>query len=202
MPPGYRTKPTLFAAVLIFWLAGIMPTTDHLSAQSENPQVTDSNKNSRWTELLQRSPFPYHRPLPAEFRTPVDGTYVKFDPKPHPHVPCRRCPDYVPEGGIWKLQFDKGIMRIFFAETGWRSISSYAVDGDQLQLYNDPHCIDTVGAYHWRRHDGQLVLELIEDPCAIHMRARNLTKQPWKYCQPPNEEAAITGHWPVPAGCE
>ncbi len=168
----------------------------------EQPKSIDANKAARWMELLERSPFPYHKPLPEKVRTPVDGIFVKFDPKPHPHVPCRRCPDWVPEGGIWKLQLDKGILRIFFAETGWRSISSFEVSGDRLQLFNDPHCSSTVGTYYWEMHEGQLTFKLIEDRCAILMRGKNLTKQPWKSCQPPNHEAATTGHWPVPPGCD
>jgi hypothetical protein len=57
-------------------------------------------------------------------RTALDGTYTKLDPKKAPPVPCRRCPDYVPQGGIWKLNLDKGIFRIFHESTGWRSIGS------------------------------------------------------------------------------
>jgi hypothetical protein len=171
-------------------------------AAAKHPGAIDPAMSSRWTELLQRTPYPYHQPLPPETLSPIDGTYVKFDPKPFPHVPCRRCPDYVPEGGIWKLQFDLGIMRIFHAETGWRSISSFRVEGDQLYLFNDPHCINTVGVYHWRLHEGQLSLERVDDVCAIQMRGKNLSKQPWQSCQSPDEEAATTGHWPAPPGCE
>jgi hypothetical protein len=171
-------------------------------AAAKHTGAIDPAMSSRWTELLQRTPYPYHQPLPPETRSPIDGTYVKFDPKPFPHVPCRRCPDYVPEGGIWKLQFDFGIMRIFYAETGWRSISSFRVEGDQLSLFNDPHCVNTVGTYNWRLHEGRLILELVEDRCAIQMRGKNLSRQPWQSCQPPDEEAATTGHWSAPPGCE
>lgn len=198
--PSVSLQKSIFTASL--WLCGVLFVVFPVRAQSERPKAIDPAINERWSELLQRSPFPYLKPLPGLVRTHVDGTFVKFDPKPHPHVPCRRCPDYAPEGGIWKLQLDRGIMRIFYAETGWRSIASYEVDGDQLRLYNDPHCIDTTGRYSWTLLDRQLVLNLIEDSCAINMRAGNLTRQPWISCQPPNEEAAITGHWPVPPGCD
>ena len=175
MPPciGPRSKCTP-----VFWLCVLLWVDLPVDVRCEQPTAIDPIVNERWIELLQRTPFPYHQPLPDQVRTPVDGIFVKFDPKPHPHVPCRRCPDWVPEGGLWKLQLDKGVLRVFFTETGWRSIASYEVEGDQLLLFNDPHCIDTVGAYSWTLHEGQLDLDLIEDPCAINMRARNLTKQP------------------------
>jgi len=202
----YRIAPGTKAALAPFRFIGclsiLLVTSLAVVAGSEPPGAFGPAVASRWVELLQRTPYPYHRPLPPGIRSPIDGTSVKLDPKPFPHVPCRRCPDYVPEGGIWKLQFKLGIMRILYAETGWRSISSFEVDGDRLLLFNDPHCIDTTGSYFWRVHEGKLELDLIDDPCAIHMRAKNLTKQPWKTCQPPSEEAAVTGRWAVPTGCE
>lgn len=55
-----------------------------------------------------------------------------------------------------------------------------------------------------------LDLELVADPCPA--RAASLTGGTWilraslrvgvhGICDPPNEEAAITGHWPEPSGC-
>jgi hypothetical protein len=202
MAPGVGLKRTFRVVIPIFCISFILLIHPFGFSQPDPPGTIDPDKAARWTELLQRTPYPYHRPLPPEIRSSLDGTFVKLDPKPFPHVPCRRCPDYVPEGGIWKLQFDRGIMRIFYAETGWRSISSFEVKVDRLMLFNDPHCLDTLGTYLWRLRDGQLILYLVEDACAINMRAKNLTKQPWKSCQPPNAEAAVTGHWPVPPGCE
>ena len=198
---GPVPKSDSTAIMLVLSLSILILFNLPVFAQPENPKTIDPVMALRWTELLQRTPYPYLRPLPPEIRSPIDGTFVKFDPKPFPHVPCRRCPDYVPEGGIWKLQFDRGIMRIFHAETGWRSISSFAVKEDRLLLFNDPHCLNTVGSYTWRVERRQLVLELIEDTCAIGMRGKNLAKQPWNSCQP-NEEAATAGHWPVRPGCD
>ena len=202
MGSGIRLISIISAAILVISVSGFSPVNPAPGARSEQRATIDPAVAGRWHELLQRTPFPYLKPLPAGSPTPVDGTYVKFDPKPQPHVPCRRCPDYVPEGGVWKLQLDRGVMRIFYGETGWRSLASFEVEGDRLMLFNDPHCTGTIGIYHWKLHRGQLGLELIDDPCAINMRARNLTRQPWRSCQPPDAEAAVSGHWPVPAGCE
>ena len=155
-----------------------------------------------WNELLQRSPFPYVLPLPEPKPTVVDGTYTKSVVAPAERVHCLRCPDYAPEGGLWKIHFDKGTFRIIHAETSWKSIGTFIVAGDRLLLANDPNCIDTVGLYTWRLTGGLLFLEAIDDPCAIKLRGLNLTQQPWRACRPPTIEAAVTEHWPKPEGCD
>lgn len=66
----------------------------------------------RWRELLQRSPCPYHRLLPGPEKTSADSLYVKFDTLEEGPLPCRRCPDYAPAGGIWQMQLDRGVFRI------------------------------------------------------------------------------------------
>jgi hypothetical protein len=155
-----------------------------------------------WNELLQRSPFPYIMPLPEPRPTAVDGTYTKSVVVRAERAHCLRCPDYAPEGGLWRIQFDKGTFRIIHAETAWKSIGTCIVAGDRLLLANDPNCIDTVGLYTWRLEGGQLFLEVIDDPCAIKLRGLNLTQQPWRACRPPTIEAAVTEHWPKPEGCD
>jgi hypothetical protein len=155
-----------------------------------------------WAELLQRTPFPYLTPLPAPSTTPLDGIYIKIDPDPATPTPCRRCPDYKPEGGLWKLQLDKGILRLVYHVTGWKSITSFSVSGDRLTVFNDPYCTEDVGTYTWKLEQGQLTVTAIQDECSIGLRAKNLTMFPWRACQPPNREAAITDHWPKPPGCD
>ena len=141
---------------------------------------------------------PFRNPKP----TVVDGTYTKSVVAPAERVHCLRCPDYAPEGGLWKIRFDKGTFRIIHAETAWKSIGTFIVAGDRLLLANDPNCIDTIGLYTWRLEEGQLYLEAIDDPCAIKLRGLNLTQQPWRACRPSTIEAAITEHWPKPEGCD
>ena len=98
------------------------------------------------------------------------------------------------------------------------------VDGSQLVLRGDPACPDVVGRYRFEiesidragllpQHTSQaLTLVAGEDPCADGARARTLEAERWVLrasgrdgiygiCDPPNEEAAITGHWPEPSGC-
>lgn len=94
------------------------------------------------------------------------------------------------------------------------------VDGE-LRLSGDPGCEGLEGRYRAtlgsRDRDGLLpenvaeTLDLVrvEDGCASRAEALDgawvlrLSGRPGVYgiCDPPNEEAAITGHWPEPSGC-
>ncbi len=155
-----------------------------------------------WSDVLEFTPFPYATPLPAEERTPIDGVYSLHDPSEPQWWRCARCPDFLPGGGNWRLHLDRGTLHLFYEVTGFATVSSYALDGQRLFLFNDPHCLYDVGEYTWHVEGNALVLEEVQDSCAIHMRAVNLTRQAWVSCQPPNREAAISDHWIRPAGCE
>jgi hypothetical protein len=156
----------------------------------------------RWQEIQLWTPYPHTTPLPPRVATPIDGAYVRFDPRTASHIPCRRCPPYPPEGGIWKLYLSEGIFRVYHPGTGWRTLGSYRVDGDQIAFFNDPQCHLAVGRFGWSLNARQLQFTPVEDNCELGTRAKNFTKQPWLSCQPPNREAAVTGHWSAPAGCE
>lgn len=173
------------------------------SAGSPSAAAQPREPSSRevWSGLLQRQPYPYRVPLPEPVRHPVDGTYAKMVAAKAERVHCLRCPDYAPEGGVWKLSLDRGVLRILHPESRWKSIGTYIVAGDRILLANDPTCIDALGLYRWRLDEGHLVFEVIDDPCAIKLRALNLTQQPWRSCRPPTIEAAVSGHWPAPEGC-
>lgn len=60
-----------------------------------------------------------------------------------------------------------------------------------LQRSPYPYCTDTVGRYRWRRVDDLLVIEVIDDFCAVGLRAKNLTKQPWQICPSSDEQGAF-----------
>ena len=116
------------------------------STSTPTPPVT-ATATSAWHDLLEKTPFAYATPLPDPVQSPVDGTYAKIDPSWPQWWQCRRCADYRPAGGIWKLQFDKGAMRIFYDVTGWRSLASFTVSGDRLTIFNDPYCPEDAGEY-------------------------------------------------------
>ncbi len=168
------------------------------------PQRADSATPTvdRWQEIRQWSPYPHTTPLPPQAPTPVDGIYVRLDPRTHDRPPCRRCPPYPPEGGVWKLELDEGVFRVYHPRTGWRTLGSYTVDGDRITFFNDPQCHLAVGHFTWQRDEEGLRFALLDDDCELGTRAKNFTAQVWESCQPPNHEAAITSHWKTPEGCD
>lgn len=189
--------------LLAVTLAGCSPTAP---TETQTATATAESSNTpapagSWSELLQRTPYPFTIPLPPPIKTVVDGTYVKFDPRPGERAGCKRCPPYPPEGGTWKLNLDAGIFRVYHERTGWRSLGSFTVSDDRIAFFNDPHCIHDVGTYSWKLQSGQLNLQLIEDTCGPELRAKNFASQPWTSCQPSSTEAATTDHWPIPPGC-
>jgi hypothetical protein len=199
------------AALVLLLLAGGCS-----SLASDGPQATPQQAHTAatpadpWAAALLKTPHPYLLPLPEPARTLIDGTYTKVELKEAPPVHCLRCPDYAPEGGVWKLLFDRGTFRVFHKATGWNSMGSFVLSRDrrtagtidQLVLFNDPTCPGYVGTYAWKLEGEQLILEAIEDTCSIHLRAMNLTNLPWLSCRPPNREAGITDHWLKPPGCD
>ena len=193
---------SIFSGMLVT-LCGFLATGVFGQEAEPVPPSGQSRFNSViWTELLQKIPYPHTAPLPPEAPTALDGTYAKFDPKRTPPVACRRCPDYLPEGGIWKLNLDKGIFRIFHEVSGWRSLGSFIADGNRLRLFNDPCCIEVTGFYRWKLADGQLILQVVEDECAIGLRAKNLTQRPWRSCRPPSMEVGTDDQSPRSPGCD
>jgi len=163
-----------------------------------------------WLALIQREPYPYLLPQPVPQRSPLDGTYAKVEHKDVPRVPCKRCPDYGLEAGVWRLHLDRGTFHIFHQETGWRSLGAFVVSRDRssvteypdrLLIFNDPVCPEVVGVYAWARTEEGLALTVIDDTCAIGLRASNLANLEWPSCRPPSAEAGITDHWPKPPGC-
>jgi hypothetical protein len=207
----------LSACFFLFMAGGSLAAKEKKKLGPDAASQAGSSANI-WYDFQKRSPYPYTLPLPEPRRSPIDKTYVKFEPTDTPIVHCRRCPDYAPEGGLWKLRLDKGIFRIYHKVTGWKSIGTFIVtkdekldpgsgqlldsDSGQLVLSNDPVCPDVIGVYRWKKVEGKLILSEIDDPCSIRLRAMNVTHLPWQSCQPPNTEAATTGHWPKPQGCD
>lgn len=190
----------LAAAVLVLCAQGGSEIPGIRAAETQSREHASSREV--WHELLQRQPYPYRISLPESVRSPVDGTYTKVVAAATGRVHCLRCPDYAPEGGLWKLNLDRGVLRILHPESRWKSIGTFIVAGDRILLANDPTCLDELGLYRWRLDEGQLVFEAIDDPCAVKLRAMNLTQQPWRSCRPPDIEAASTENRPKPEGCD
>ena len=173
LSPNHRLglKVTGMLAVL---LAVFLPVCVLSQSVSSDPVAPPSS--AKWAELLQRLPYPYLIPLPEPKRTDLDGTYTKVVIPKAERVHCRRCPDYAPEGGLWKLSIDQGVFRIFHPESGWKSIATAIATADRLVLANDPCCIEDIGVYAWRLEKGRLIFEAVE--------TRAFVLRPWAELAP------------------
>jgi hypothetical protein len=176
---------------------------------SEAMSDAGSLENSTATAPLLK-PYPYTTPLPPPTPTLLDGIYVRQIPFTGTPVPCRRCAPYRLDGGDWILYLDRGAFRVSHEGTGFQGVGSFTVSDDQLLLFNDPNCHLDVARYRWRLAGTSLTLEPLEDTCGFGLRSTNLAHGSWERqdqglkadpCQPPSMEAAITGHWPMPPGC-
>lgn len=201
--PKYLLINLSVCLALVMTACQLAPAADPTSPPTPSAQPTTTD---RWYSLMLVTPYPWSTPLPPEVSTAIDGTYAKLDPDEPQWWNCMRCADWLPAGGAWRLQLEKGIYRIYYAVDGWRSLGSYALAGDgghqgRIYFFNDPNCPKVIGEYTWRLEDGALSLQPVQDECAINMRAANLIKQPWLSCRPPNTEAAISDHWDKPEGC-
>ena len=187
----------LLVLVLLFLSACSSPiskATD-ISTQTSEPVAPIGS----WADLLQITPVPYASPLPETDATPLDGLYAKFDPNPPQWWACLRCADYRPSGGAWRLQFDRGVMRIYYEVTAWRSVASYQVLEDRLFIFNDPYCKEATGEYSWRIAGGNLILDAVNDPCSLGLRGENLSEYAWQICITGDDEPrGCTDPVPVP----
>ena len=133
--------------------------------------------------------------------TAADGLYVKYETKEIPPIPCRRCPDYKPEGGWWKMSLRRGIFRIYHPDSGWKSIGTFVVIGNRIVLSNDPVCPAISGVYRWELATETIAFSVVEDKCSAGLRAKNISHMPWLSCPAPSTKAAVSNRGPRPGGC-
>ena len=189
-----RTKVRLIN--LVIGILGVYLASCLALSQDEEPSTNVPPPTNVWSSLLEITPVPYASPLPESDPTLIDGTYAYFDPAPPQWWSCLRCADYRPAGGIWRLQFDQGVMRIYYEVTGWKSLASYTVSGDRLYLFNDPYCKEASGEYEWELVNGKLTLKVVDDPCSFQLRGRNLSGGAWEACRADN-----AANFEQPRGC-
>jgi len=154
-----------------------------------------------WAGLLDHSAVAFTAPVPPLASTPLDDDYIRHADTPPQWWSCLRCADYRPSGGSWRILLDRGVLRIIYDVTLWRTLASYEVDGDQLRIFNDPMCPWEEGVYQWDKQGGRLALRVVEDTCAFGLRAENLTAGDWLSCRPPDLRAAASDSWSRPKGC-
>ncbi len=92
----------------------------------------------------------------------------------------------------------------------FRSVGHYRIVADRIVLFNDTECTDASGSYRWRLADRELTFDDPRDSCGFEQRRKDLTALTWHVagavvrrleCQPPDQEAAVSGHWATPSGC-
>jgi hypothetical protein len=209
---------------LAFWMVSVLgaacaPSTPTITYRAPTYAEITPGPHKVVPDLsttIEIPPFPYSAPLPPPAPSNLDGLYTKMIPFEGTPVPCKRCAGYRLEGGLWTLYLDKGIFKVFQQDTDFESVGSFVVAGDHITFFNDPYCeedLHMVGAYTWESDArGALQLKVIDDPCSIGLRAKNLTSGTWvktsqipreraDACQPPNREAAVSDHWNKPPYC-
>lgn len=206
-PKSHLTSTAVYGVAILYLMLNNLSCSSSTQTGAQAPEPPTAGKTNDataeiWDELLQKSPYPHAAPLPPAGRTPLDGTYVKIDPKKTPPVPCRRCPDYAPQGGIWRLNLDRGVFRIFHEFTGWRSIGSFRVDGARVSFFNDPYCMAVFGTYDWTLTGGRLQFHVVKDECAIRLRAKTLVNIPWLSCGVLSMETGGGAGRLKPPGCD
>lgn len=157
-------------------------------------------------------PYPFVQPVPAYLPTTVDGIYTRepTDRYVGHRAPCRRCPPYPEDRGVSSLTLRAGRYLVRHSRPEYQSLGHFRIVGDRIELFNDIECSHVAGSYRWRLEDATLLLSDPQDPCGFGQREKDLTALPWRItgaaagrieCQPPNEEAAVTGHWSMPSDC-
>lgn len=173
-----------FALVLLAGLLGACASPQPVAAFPADTPTAATAEATRdtWRELVDRQPLdPDGNPMELTEPSPIDGTYGRLSDIPPQWWRCLRCADYRPAGGLWRLQLDRGVMRIYYALNDWRSIAAYRIEGSRLFLYDDLYC-DEEGEYTWSIDSGTLTLNVVNDPCAFELRGKNLSEGSWELC--------------------
>jgi hypothetical protein len=185
---GRRLARGLAAAACAWALAACGSRPQPLSTAALATQTA----GARPTESANPTPVSYTTPHPAPRASLLDGSYARIDSSWPQWWKCLRCADYRPSGGIWRLSFDQGMMRVHYEVTGWHSLASYVVEGDRLTIFNDPYCPEEVSEYTWELRGGELSLRSRKDACSFGLRAENFETSGWGSCSAGGS---------LPAGC-
>ena len=126
--------------------------------------------------------------------------------------------------GSTTLRLESGTYRLE-GDLDFRGGGAAAYGDGHLTVSGDPACPGVVGRYGVTLGDvaryglldqfraQSLMLDTVGDACADGMRAATLAAAGtwilrrsaragvYGICDPPNAEAAVTGHWPEPSGC-
>lgn len=168
---------------------------------SEEPGSDTARQERKRIEVGK--PYPYSEPAPPDEQTPIDGTYartISVEQAGGEPVYCQRCAPWRLDAGEATLLFDHGELYADFEPIhvevncesktrnlkckhppGFHASAHYRVDGDRVEIFNDPNCIGMTGVYEWDVEDDELVLTVVEDECPfVQLRSKYLTAAPWE----------------------
>lgn len=168
---SYRGMPRRLSLAVVLFLASVACSSAAPKAVSAEDWKNDP-----------REPYPFTTPVPGHAPTEIDGVYrreVSAD-EVGETVPCRRCAPYRIYVGGATIEFEEGRFHIGEEGSSFGSSGHYAVDGDEVTLFNDLVCPALEATYAWSLEDGTLVLDIANDPCAFdNLRGRYLTSYDW-----------------------
>ncbi|MDQ3939852.1 MAG: hypothetical protein M3238_00685 [Actinomycetota bacterium] len=170
---------------------------------ASEPATRNDGAQADKTRFDVGEPYPYAEPAPPRETTAIDGIYERTitvrraGGRP---VYCQRCAPWRLDAGSAAILFDRGRLYAMFdpirtevdcrSETlgreckkppGFDVSAHYRVEGDRIEIFNDPNCIGMTGVYEWRVEDDVLILDVVEDACPfVLLRARYLTAAPWQ----------------------
>jgi len=210
VPWAVAAASLLFAAIVLVVNVSSSPAPH---APSPSPSPTPGRyETALRAETLEdlpvtMRPYPYTTPTPAPAPTEIDGTYMLIltlddlggtEALP---FPCRRCLPYARDPGVVTLIFFRGAYFLDHQMSGFHGIGHYELDGNRIELFNDPSCSHVHGTYTWELEGGQLRLTAVEDPCAYQgERATDLTSSVWTRI--PICRREVVHLWPGILGCE
>jgi hypothetical protein len=183
------------ALLLVFLVvtAGCTQTTEPPEAQ---PRPTPGDFQIR-PVVEVGEPYAYSEPAPPEDPTPIDGRYsrtISVEQAGGIPIFCQRCAPWRLDAGDATLRLEGGRFYTSFEPIaqdrpcptcrmppGFSATGHYRVEGDRLEIFNDPNCADMTGVYRWSLRGERLVLKVVEDRCPfVRLRAKYLTAAPWE----------------------
>jgi hypothetical protein len=149
------------------------------TSEMSSPGAQATGDASSW-RTDEAEPYPFVTPVPAHTPTPVDGMYHRNYTQGSEPIPCRRCAPFRLDRGDSTLELREGRYYVTHDLADFSTRGHYVIQGDRMELFNDPNCPETRGVYTWSLEGDSLTLEAIDDPCAFDLlRARYLSAAPW-----------------------
>jgi len=152
-------------------------------------------------------PYPFMSPTPSPAPSVLDGTYLRTislrevgGARYGLPVRCIRCPPYRIDAGVSTLVFVNGAYYVHHQISGFKTMGSFVIDGDEITLFNDANCPQTPGTYRFEQTAHGLRFTRIEDDCPYSgERADDLEYMTWT--RVPACVSRIVDLWPGEVAC-